>query len=150
MVTKPKSLIHHRLQSGATTTEEANAKGREAPTSRKRSGALTTELVVAMAILATALLPISFAFIQEMKLCRAYYYKAVAMEIIDGEMEILVAGEWRAFQQGTQPYAVNAGSATNLPPGKFTLTLTGKQARLEWAPNLQGKGGKVSREAKVR
>ena len=111
---------------------------------------MTTELVVAMAILATALIPISFAFVQEMKLCRAYYYKAVAMEIIDGEMEILVAGKWRVFKEGVQPYAVSAGAATNLPPGKFTLTLSGKQARLEWAPNLQGKGGKVSREAVLK
>jgi hypothetical protein len=116
----------------------------------QRRAALTTELVIAMAILATALIPISFAFIQEMKLCRAYYYKAVAMEIIDGEMEILVAGEWRAFQEGVQPYAVSAGSATNLPPGKFTLTVAGEIARLEWTPKVQGKGGKVSREAVVK
>jgi hypothetical protein len=63
----------------------------------RRRGALVTEAVIALGILAVTLIPLAFAFMQEIKLCRAYYYKAVALEIIDGEMEVLAAGEWRAF-----------------------------------------------------
>jgi hypothetical protein len=113
-----------------------------------RRGALATECVVALGILATVMLPMSFTLIQESKLLRAYYFKAAAMEIVDGEMEILAAGEWRALAQGKQSYSVRAASATNLPPGEFVLTVTPALARLEWIPKAHGVGGPVGREVK--
>ena len=114
---------------------------------RKTHGAfLTIELVVAMAILLVALLPLSYAFWHEHKLSRACYYRAVAMEIVDGEMEVLLAGEWRAFGQGPQPYQVRAESARNLPAGRFVLTLEAKRLRLEWLPDKRSKAGRVARE----
>ena len=112
----------------------------------RRHGLLMTELVIALGILTLAMIPMSFAFMQERKLCRAYYYKAVAMEIIDGEMEVLAAGEWRMFEPGTQIYTVHANSATNLPPGAFQLSLTNDRVRLEWIPQGRGHGGSVARE----
>ena len=63
---------------------------------RKR-GFLTVELVVAMAILLVAVFPLSYDFLRERQLSRACYYRAVAMEIVDGEMEVLQGGEWQAF-----------------------------------------------------
>ena len=116
----------------------------------RNRGALITECAVALGILAAVMLPLAFAFLHETKLCRAYYHKAVALEIIDGEMEALAAGEWRTFQPGEQPYPVRAASATNLPPGKFLLTLGDDRARLEWIPDARNQGGTVSREAKVK
>jgi len=110
-------------------------------------GALLTEAAVAMGLLGLFLLPVAFAFVQESKLCRAYYFKAVAMEIVDGEMEALSAGEWKAFRAGRQPYPVPAAAATNLPPGEFTLTLEGTRARLEWRPRVRHAGSGVVREA---
>ena len=115
-----------------------------------RRAALMTEAVIALGILATAMVPLSFAFTHEMKLCRAYYYKAVAMEVIDGEMEVLAAGEWRTLPPGRQSYAMRAAAATNLPSGEFILTLREKRARLEWIPKAHGSGGTVAREAEVR
>lgn len=112
--------------------------------------ALVTEWVVAIAILVAVMIPLAFAFTQEMKLCRAYYYRAVVLEIIDGEMEVLAAGEWRAFKSGRQTYLVTAHSATNLPPGSFILTLEEGRARLEWQPQFPGRGGPVSREARLK
>ena len=117
---------------------------------RRERGALMTEGVVALAILSAVMLPLSFSFLQESKLLRAYYHRAVALEIIDGEMEVIVAGEWRAFHQGRQNYSVRAQAATNLPPGAFTLTLTDGLARLEWAPAKHSSGGVVMREVKVQ
>ncbi|NBV21969.1 MAG: hypothetical protein EBS05_08620 [Proteobacteria bacterium] len=96
------------------------------------------------------MLPLSFSFYGEQKLLRSHYHHAVAMEIVDGEMEILVAGEWQAMPEGTQAYAVKAGATKSLPPGKFTLTRTGKALRLEWVPDKGGSGGKVVREAVAR
>ena len=113
-------------------------------------GMLATDWAVALAILGLAMLPMAFAFLQEIKLCRAYYYQAAALEIIDGEMETLVAGEWRALKPGKQTYAVRAESARSFPPGKFVLTLLNDRARLEWIPEEHGRGGTVSREVKLK
>ncbi len=113
---------------------------------RKR-GTLVTELVVAMGILAIAILPLSLGFLQDAKLSRAYYYKAIAMEILDGEMEVLMSGEWKAFSVGTHPYPVRAASVPNLPPGQFQLTLTPNVLRLEWLPVGRGSGSTLVREA---
>jgi hypothetical protein len=116
----------------------------------RRRGALMTEAVVALGILAAVMLPLGFTFMHETKLCRAYYYRGVALELIDGEMETLAAGEWRALQPGRQRYVVRGAAATNLAPGEFILTLTDGKARLEWIPKARGSGGTVTREARVK
>jgi hypothetical protein len=110
-------------------------------------GWLTIEAVVALSIATAALLPLAYSFIEEQRILRACYYRAIAMEIVDGEMEILAAGEWRTFSPGTHPYAVRAESAKNLPPGRFVLTVQGQRLRLEWLPEKAGSGGAVVREA---
>ena len=125
-----------------------NAPRRRPP--RSQEGALLAEAVVALAILVAVMLPLAFAFRQETLLCRASYFKAVAMEIVDGEMEWLAAGEWRAFQPGPQPYPVHAAAATHLPPGEFLLTLQAGRARLEWNPKHHGAFGPVMREVTLR
>ena len=115
-----------------------------------QSGALSTEMVVAIAIMALVLMPMAYAFQQEMKLCRSYYYDAVAMELVDGEMEIMAAGEWRAFPVGAQPYAVGSEAARSLPPGRFTLSISNQSIRLEWRPAQKGHGRVLVREARVQ
>jgi len=117
---------------------------------RRRRGALITEVVIAMGILTFAMLPLAFSIVREQKLTRAYFNRAIVMEIIDGEMEALMAGEWRVFRPGAQSYAVRAEAVRSLPPGKFVLTLDSDRVRLEWLPEKPGKGGKVVREAKVK
>lgn len=72
------------------------------------------------------------------------------MEIVDGEMEILVAGEWRAYPEGTHEYNVSARAASNLPRGKFVLTRTGNRLRLEWSAASARGIGKVVREATAK
>jgi len=117
---------------------------------RRRRGALITEVVIAMGLLTFAMLPLAFSIVREQKLTRAYFSREIVMEIIDGEMEALMAGEWRAFMPGAQTYPVRAETAQSLPPGKFLLTLDGDRVRLEWSPEKSGKGGKVVREARVK
>ena len=102
--------------------------------SARQRGALGIELLVAVAILLSALLPLAYSLASEKRFARASYQHAVAMEIVDGEMEALAAGEWRAFSPGVHEYAVHAGAATNLPPGKFLLTIEPNKVRLEWQP----------------
>lgn len=111
-----------------------------------RSGFLNIELVVAIAILAAVLLPLGGAWFHEARMLRAYYRDAVAMEILDGEMEVLAAGEWRRFAEGHHELKPSAIAAKNLQPGKFLLTREIKLVRLEWLPE---RGRKMAREVKL-
>ena len=121
------------------------------PTTRRPGtrGSLSVELAVAVGVLAAVLLPLSLAFSRDQAVLRSRYYRAVAMEIVDGEMELLVAGGWRAFAGGRQPFTVVANAATNLPPGNFWLTLSNNSVRLEWQPSVKGHGGSVVREVPI-
>jgi prepilin-type N-terminal cleavage/methylation domain-containing protein len=116
----------------------------------KQNGFTVVELMVAMAILVLAMMPLAYSFTQEQKILRNSYRRAVAIELVDGEMEILLAGEWRAFSPGEQPYTFHAASAANLPPGKVTLTITGKHLRLDWKPDQKSSGGEVVRDADTK
>ena len=98
-----------------------------------RRGFQIAEMVLALAILLIAVVPVALVAGSDVKLFRTTYQRAVAMEIVDGEMEILAAGVWRDFPEGFHPYTVHANAATNLPPGKFELTRTGNHLRLEWS-----------------
>ena len=111
----------------------------------RRGGWMLTEVVVALAILGTVVLPLGFAFMGEVQLGRAYYYRAVAIGVVDGEMEVLVAGEHRQFQPGVHPYEVATDAARQLP-GRFELTVETGRLILEWIPDTAGKGGRVRRE----
>ena len=111
---------------------------------------LMIELLVALALLLAVLLPLAYSFAAERRLALASYQRAVALEIVDGEFETLLAGEWRAFQPGTQEYHVHAGAAANLPPGRFTLTVQPDKLRLRWQPALKDHGGPVTREAMLK
>ena len=108
------------------------------------------ELLVALAIVIGVLLPLAYSFVSERRLARGYYQRAVAMEIVDGEMEVLLAGEWHAFSPGAHDYQVHAGAATNLPPGRFVLMLQPDKIRLRWLPAVKDRGGPVTREATLR
>ena len=108
------------------------------------------ELLVAMALVAGALLPLAYSLASERRLVRATYQRAVAMEIVDGEMEVLAAGAWPAQSAGAHEYPIHAIAATNLPPGRFLLTVQGSKARLEWRPSVKMHGGAVVREVTVK
>jgi len=108
------------------------------------------ELLVAMALIAGALLPLAYSLASERRLVRATYQRAVAMEIVDGEMEVLAAGAWRGHSAGAHEYSVHATAAGNLPPGRFLLTVELPKVRLEWLPSAKMHGGAVVREAMVK
>ncbi len=106
------------------------------------------ELLVALALLLSAVLPLAYSIASEKRLARSTYQRAIAMEIVDGEIEALLAGEWRAFSPGSQDYHVHARAATNLPAGRFVLNLTSDKIRLEWRPAQKHSGGLVAREVR--
>jgi len=116
----------------------------------KQRGFMVSEMVMAMGILVLAILPLSYSVNSDARLLRATYQRSVAMEIVDGEMEILAAGAWRNFPEGAHPYAVHANAAANLPPGQFQLTRTGQHFRLEWSSAKKQGIGPVVREVTVK
>lgn len=116
----------------------------------RNRGSLIIELLIAVAVLMLAVFPLALSFLGDQKLARAYYYRAVAMEIVDGEMETLAAGFWRSFQPGVHPFAPQAESVSQLPPGRFQLSITGDHVRLAWLPGKPDVGGAVIREVKVK
>ncbi len=120
------------------------------PTRFRQRGLATVELLFAMSLLVFTVMPLSYSFYREDRLCRAYYQRAIAMELVDGEIEALVAGEWRAFRPGEQPYPVRGMAARNLPVGKFVLTLEEARVRLEWIPEGRDQGGRVTRQASLK
>lgn len=117
---------------------------------QRERGSLMIELVMAISILAALLIPLAYSFAGQQRLCRVYYWRAVAMEIVDGEMEVLAAGGWHAYHEGAQPYTVTAEAGKNLPPGKFVLSVHDRQLRLEWKPDSPRSGAPVAREAAGR
>ncbi len=116
----------------------------------RQRGALVLEVIMAMTILIIAVLPLGLTLNSDARLFRATYQKAVAMEIVDGEIEILAAGGWHDISEGAHPYAVHANSAANLPPGQFLLTRTGNHLRLEWSATKKSGIGRIVREATVK
>jgi hypothetical protein len=115
-----------------------------------RHGSIMVELMAALAILVAGILPLTYVYVRERQLAKAQYQRAIAMAIVDGEMELLRAGEWRAQPEGTHDYPVTAAAARNLPPGRLQLTRTGPQLRLVWQPTQPAHGGVVTREAHGR
>lgn len=105
------------------------------------------ELMIGIAILGIAIFPLAYSFAKEHQYLRSCYQRAVAMEIVDGEMEVLLAGDWHAFTNGVHVLTPRAQSATNLPPGTLQLTVDGKHLRMEWLPSSKDQGGKIVREA---
>lgn len=117
---------------------------------KRERGFALLEVIVAIGIMAVVISAFAAVHWREQMLARDYYYRAVAMEIVDGEMEKLVAGEWRAYAKGSRAYEVEAESAQNLPPGRFTLTVGEKLVRLEWVPANVVAGSRVVRKAAIR
>ena len=123
-----------------------------APTSNKakQRGVIMAEMIVAMGILVIAMLPLSFAAISDAHQLRTTYQKAIAREILDGEIEMLAAGEWQHVPEGIHDYAIHANAATNLPPGNFRTSRTANIVRLEWRPLKKTGIGTLSREVKLK
>jgi hypothetical protein len=115
-----------------------------------KRGFLEVDLLVGLAILSLAIVPLGFSFARERQVLKIEYVRSVANEIVDGEMEILAAGDWKNFPEGSQNYTVRANAVTSLPPGHFQLTKTGNHLRLEWNSDEKHGIGAVVREVTVK
>jgi hypothetical protein len=120
------------------------------PPRRRTRGFLEVDLMVGLAILTLAVVPLGYSFARERQVLKIEYCRSVANEIVDGEMEILAAGAAKDLPDGSQNYPVHAAAATRLPPGHFQLTKTGNHLRLEWHPDEKHGVGAVVRETTLK
>lgn len=107
-------------------------------------------MMVGMAILTLAVLPVGYSMARERHLLKIEYCRGVADEIVDGEMEILAAGAAKDLPDGTRNYPVQAAAASQLPPGHFQLTKNGNHVRLEWTPDARHGFSPVVRETTLK
>jgi hypothetical protein len=92
---------------------------------------MSVDLVVAMAIFLVGFFSLAYASTREMRLARSYYFDAVAMSLVDGELEVIAAGDWRSLADGVRDYTVEASAFKSLPDGKMQVTRTPELVRLE-------------------
>jgi hypothetical protein len=104
------------------------------------------DLFLAMAVFLVGFFGVAYLASREMKLARAYYYDAIAMSLVDGELEVLAAGAWRSLPEGESTYSSKAPATRSLPPGRFLATRTPEVIRLEWLPAGKGRGRHIIRE----
>lgn len=123
---------------------------RKISTNPRQRGSLIAEIVVAMGVLVIAILPLAYAATSDAHRLRATYQKAVAREILDGEIELLASGGWQHISEGIHEYKVTANAATNLPAGNFHVSRNGNILRLEWRSAKKGGIGNLSREVKLK
>ena len=133
----------------AAAPEDGRAPARSRKFHRAR-GFLEVDMLVAVAILTLAVLPLGYSFVRERQVLRIEYGRAIANEIVDGEMEILAAGAGQNLLAGPQVYSVHANAASQLPPGHFQLTKNGNHLRLEWTPDKKRGLGPVVREITLK
>jgi hypothetical protein len=116
----------------------------------RQRGFLEVDMMVGLAILTIAVLPLGYTFVRERQVLKIEYCRCVADEIVDGEMEILLAGAGKNLPDGPQAYVVNARAASQLPHGHFQLTKTGNHLRLEWTPEVRRGFAAVVREGTLK
>jgi hypothetical protein len=112
-------------------------------------GFLMIDLIVGLAILTLAVVPLGYSFARERQALRNEYRRSVLTEIVDGEMEILAAGAAKNLPDGVQNYPVSARVLEKMPAGHFQLTKTGSRLRLEWLPDEKSGVSTIVRETKL-
>lgn len=120
------------------------------PKHARQRGFLEVDMMVGLAILTIAVLPLGYTFVRERQVLKIEYCRSVADEIVDGEMEILLAGAAKNLPDGPQAYPVTARAASQLPRGHFQLTKTANRLRLEWTPDVRRGFATVVREATLK
>lgn len=117
----------------------------------RKFGFLLHELLVALAIIALVMIPLASYFFEEGKLFNALYFRSVAEQILDGEREVLMAGEWKKYPVGKYSLSIKNKAFEQLPEKDIYLTVSdvGDNKRkfvLSWTPAKSSGIKKVQKE----
>jgi len=117
------------------------------PTTRlaKRLAFLQLDVAIALTVLALVFIPLSVSSSGGLDLARRHYFEAVALQLIDGEMDVLLAGERRKYTTGEHRITPVGEAVQNLPEGEFVLTVHDQKLTLAWVPTKRAKWGRVER-----
>lgn len=114
-----------------------------------RRGWMNVDLAVALGLLVVLVLPLAHGLVGERRLLDAELRRAALIELLDGELEILLAGEWKSRPEGESDVALAGAGAERLPAGRCVLVKNGRHLRLEWRPEKRPGAVAASKEAVV-
>ena len=122
------------------------------PTTRltNRLAFLQLDVAVAITVLALVFIPLSVSSSGDLDLTRRQYFEAVALQLIDGEMDVLLAGERRKYTPGEHQIKPVGEAVQNLPEGEFVLTVHDQKLTLAWVPTKRVKWGRVERVVELK
>ena len=122
------------------------------PTTRlaKRLAFLQLDVAIALTVLALVFIPLSVSSSGGLDLARRHYFEAVALQLIDGEMDVLLAGERRKYTTGEHRITPVGEAVQNLPEGEFVLTVHDQKLTLAWVPKKLAKWGRVERVVQLK
>ena len=122
------------------------------PTTRltNRLAFLQLDVAVAITVLALVFIPLSVSSSGDLDLARRQYFEAVALQLIDGEMDVLLAGERRKYTPGEHQIKPVGEAVQNMPEGEFTLTVHDQKLTLAWVPTKRAKWGRVERVVQLK
>ena len=111
---------------------------------------LQLDVAVAITVLALVFIPLSISSSGDLDLARRHYFEAVALQLIDGEMDVLLAGERRKYTTGEHRITPVGEAVQNLPEGEFVLTVHDQKLTLAWVPTKRAKWGRVERVVELK
>ena len=111
---------------------------------------LQLDVAVAITVLALVFIPLSISSSGDLDLARRHYFEAVALQLIDGEMDVLLAGERQKYTTGEYRITPVGESVQNLPEGEFVLTVHDQKLTLAWVPTKRAKWGRVERVVELK
>lgn len=122
------------------------------PTTRltNRLAFLQLDVAVAITVLALVFIPLSVSSSGDLDLARRQYFEAVALQLIDGEMDVLLAGERRKYTPGEHQIKPVGEAVQNLPEGEFVLTVHDQKLTLAWVPTKRAKWSRVERVMELK
>ena len=116
----------------------------------RRRAFLQLDVAIALTLLALVFIPLSVSSSGDLDLARRQYFEAVALQLIDGEMDVLLAGERRKYTTGEHRITPVGEAVQNLPEGEFVLTVHDQKLTLAWVPTKRAKWGRVERVVELK
>jgi len=116
----------------------------------RRRAFLQLDVAIALTVLALVFIPLSVSSSGDLDLARRHYFEAVALQLIDSEMDVLLAGERRKYTTGEHRIKPVGDAVQNLPEGKFVLTVQDEKLTMAWVPTKRAKWGRVERVVQLK
>lgn len=116
----------------------------------RRLAFIQLDVAVAIAILMLVFIPLTVTSSGKLDLARRHHVEAVVLQLIDGEIDVLLAGELKKYKAGEQRITPSGDVVEMLPKGDFVLTVKEKQLELVWVPVKLSKWGRIERAVNLR